>query len=92
MQASTHYINKFSPLIIYLDFEATMTTHKLTKKQRYRQSCLISGCFGLRPFSEIINAGNDGGGHSPQGESKDLNQLASLRAVRLEHYASHFLR
>ena len=31
----------------------------------------------------------DGGSHPPQGESKDLNQLVSLRAVRLEHYASH---
>ena len=58
VQASTHTINKFSPLIIYLDFEATMTTHKLIKKHSYRQSCLISDWFGLRQFSEIMNPEN----------------------------------
>ena len=31
VQPSTHTIDKFSPLIIYLDFEATMTTLKLIK-------------------------------------------------------------
>ena len=31
VQASIHIINKFSPLISYLDLEATMTTHKLIK-------------------------------------------------------------
>ena len=56
MQASTHNINKLSPLNIYLDFEATMTTHKLVKKRSYRQSCLISDWLGLRLFCEIINA------------------------------------
>ena len=52
-------LKKLSPLIIYLDFEATMTTHKLIKKRSYRQNCLISGWFGLRPFSEIIDANNE---------------------------------
>ena len=33
----------------------------------------------------------DGGSYPHQGESKDLNQPVSLRAVRLEHYASLFL-
>ena len=54
MQASTHTTSKFSPLIIYLDLEAIMTTHKVIKKLSYRQICLISDCFGLQPFSEII--------------------------------------
>ena len=49
-------INKFSFLIIYLDCEATMTTHKPIKKRSDRQSCLISDWYDLRPFSEIINA------------------------------------
>ena len=57
-QASTHTINKLSPCIICLDFEATMTTYKLLKKRSYRQNCLISDWFGLRPFSETINPDN----------------------------------
>ena len=36
VQASTHTINKVSPLIIYLDFETTLTTSKLIKKHNYR--------------------------------------------------------
>ena len=52
------FINKFSPLIIYLDFKATMTTHKLIKKCSYRQSCHFSDWIGLQPFSDIIIADN----------------------------------
>ena len=58
VQASTHTINKFSPLIVYLEIEATMTTHKLIKKRSYHQSCPISDWFGSQPFSEIMNLGN----------------------------------
>ena len=58
MQTSTRNINKFSPLIIYLDFEATTATHKLIKKRIYRQSCGNSDWLGFSPFSEIINADN----------------------------------
>ena len=52
------FINKFSPLIIYLDFKATMTTHKLIKKCSYRQSWNFSDWVGLQPFSDIIIADN----------------------------------
>ena len=52
------FINRFSPLIIYLDFKATMTTHKLIKKCSYRQSCHFSDWIGLQPFSDIIIADN----------------------------------
>ena len=41
LQASKHTINKFSSLIIYLDFEATMTTHKLIKKRSYVKAVLF---------------------------------------------------
>ena len=81
------FINKFSPLIIYLDFKATMATHKLKKKLSYRQSCLFSVWIVFQPSSEIIIADNK----MAVATTKDLNQLVSLRAVRLEHYASHFL-
>ena len=92
VQAIIRTINKFSPLIIYLDFEASMTTHKLIKKHSYRQSCLISNWFGLRPFSEIIDADKKMAVAICLRESKGLTQLVSLHAVRLEHYASQFLR
>ena len=52
------FINKISPLNIYLDFEATMATHKLIKKRSYSQSFLFSDWIGLQPFSEIIIADN----------------------------------
>ena len=52
------FINKFSHLIIYLDFEASMTTHELITKRSYRQNCLFSDWVGLWPFSEIIIADN----------------------------------
>ena len=58
VHASTHTINKSSPLIIYLDFEATTTTHKLIKKRSYRHCCYISDLFGLRQFSEIMKPEN----------------------------------
>ena len=80
------FFNKFSTLIIYLNFEAIMTTHKLKKKRSYRQSYLFSDWIGRRPFRKIII----GGSYPPQGKSKDLNQLVCLRAVRLELYATHF--
>ena len=51
-------INKLSPLIIYLDFEVTMTIHKLIKKRSYHQNCLLSDWSGLQPFSETIIADN----------------------------------
>ena len=50
------FFNRFSPLIIYLDFEAAMMIHKLIKKRNYRQSYLSSDCIDLQPFSEIIFA------------------------------------
>ena len=56
VQASTHTINKFSPLIIYLGFVAiTMTRRKLIKNSSYRQSCNIFDWFGLLSFSERMN-------------------------------------
>ena len=33
------FINQFSPLVIYLNFEANMMTQKLIKKRSYSQSC-----------------------------------------------------
>ena len=37
-----------------MEFETTMTTHKLVKKRGYRQSCLFSDWIGFQPFSENI--------------------------------------
>ena len=48
------FIYKSSPLIIYFDFKATITTRKLIKKRSYRQSCLFSDSIGRQPFIETI--------------------------------------
>ena len=59
VKASIHTIKKIISLNHLFGLRSNHTTHKLIKKRSYRQNCLISGWFGLRPFSEIIDANNE---------------------------------
>ena len=62
----------------------------LSKKYKVIQNPHL--IYYFRPFREIINSDKkNAGSHLPQGNNNDRNQLASLRAVTLEHYASHVL-
>ena len=76
------FINKFSPLIIYLDFEATMTTHKLIKKRSYCKSCLFSDWIGHQPFSEIIITNNKMAVATTSGREQDWNTIHLIFYVR----------
>ena len=87
------FVNKFPTAIIYLDFEAIMTAHKLIKKRCFRQSCLFSDWIGRRPFSEIIIADNEMAVATTLGREQRSKPTCFFTCGETGIlYASHFLR